>query len=345
MLYAYGDEEMMDLNQEMWMMVDDMSSWIDGGLDQHSYMNILNLNDLFIFRPVHKALWSVLNTKTDLDFLKSIAQFLLESSCTFYQFTFGRVDDHAGSYVNVVNGSSTTAVPGPYISSASALVLDDSCVVECDLSKYDMGKVKDVNSTPNLQTLLMDKGFFDVKLMYLGGMWVMFEFDKVETKVNMMQHIGVKSWFHIIQDAVHDFVSDEGIVWVDIEGISLNVWSRETFMRIAHSSFSEEVSGDDSESDVEEVSETIFGDNSSSPNNNSNEMGKQHSEDLFKIYDILKKQTEGEMCEVSSSLSHPPGFTLEVSEIQKENDQGAEEFSLVNAKKLRRVLIRGFLSV
>nr|GFA36525.1 RNA-directed DNA polymerase, eukaryota [Tanacetum cinerariifolium] len=131
------------------------------------------------------------------------------------------------------------------ISSTSALVLDDSCVVERDLSKYAMGKVKDVNSIPNLRNLLMDEGFFDVKLKYLG---------------------------------------------------------------------------------------TIFGDNSSSPNNNSDEMGKQHSEDPFKIYDILKKQTGGEMHEVSSSLSHPPGFTQEVSEIRKENDQGAEEFpSLVNA--------------
>nr|GEY56425.1 RNA-directed DNA polymerase, eukaryota [Tanacetum cinerariifolium] len=43
-----------------------------------------------------------------------------------------------------------------------------------------------------------------------------------------------------------------------------------------------------------EVSETIFGDNSSSPNNNSDEMGKKHFEDPFKIYDILKKQTGGE---------------------------------------------------
>nr|GEV31949.1 RNA-directed DNA polymerase, eukaryota [Tanacetum cinerariifolium] len=251
-----------------------------------------------------------------------------------------KAQDHARSYVNVVNGSSTAAIPGPYISSTSSLVLDDSCVVERDLSKYALGKLKDVNSIPNLRTLLMDEGFSNVKLKYL-------------------------------RDAVHDFVSDERIVWVDIEGIPLNVWSRETFMRICkkqgetldiednvdsffgrkrlcifktkqpvsilelvpHSPFSEEVSGDDSESDVEEVSETIFDDNSSSPNNNSDEMGKQHSEDPFKIYDILKKQTGGETREVSSSLSHPPGFTPEVSEIRKENDQGAEEFSsLVNAK-------------
>nr|GFB49074.1 RNA-directed DNA polymerase, eukaryota, nucleotide-binding alpha-beta plait domain protein [Tanacetum cinerariifolium] len=143
-----------------------------------------------------------------------------------------KAQDHAGSYVNVVNGSSIVAVPGPYISSASALVLDDSCVVERDLSKYAMGKVKDVNFIPNLRTLHMDEGFFNVKLKYHGGMWVMFEFDRVDTKVNMMQHMGVKSWFHVIQDVVYDFVSDERIVWVDIEGIPLNVWSRESFMRI-----------------------------------------------------------------------------------------------------------------
>nr|GEU76129.1 RNA-directed DNA polymerase, eukaryota [Tanacetum cinerariifolium] len=101
----------------------------------------------------------------------------------------------------------------------------------------------------------------------------------------------------------------------------------------SHSPFSEEVSGDDSESDVEEVSKTIFGDNSSSPNNNSDEMGMQHFEDPFKIYDILKKETGGETREVSSYLSYPPGFTSEVSEIQKENDQGTEKFSsLVNSK-------------
>nr|GFD41975.1 RNA-directed DNA polymerase, eukaryota, reverse transcriptase zinc-binding domain protein [Tanacetum cinerariifolium] len=55
-----------------------------------------------------------------------------------------KAQDHPGTYANVVNGSSTAAVPGPYISSAFALVLDDSCVVERDLSKYAMGKVKDV---------------------------------------------------------------------------------------------------------------------------------------------------------------------------------------------------------
>nr|GEU93940.1 RNA-directed DNA polymerase, eukaryota [Tanacetum cinerariifolium] len=193
---------------------------------------------------------------------------------------FIKAHDHVGSYVNVVNGSSTATVRGPYISSASALVLDDSCVVERDLSKYAMGKVKDVNYIPNLQTLLMDKGFFDVKLKYLGGMWVMFEFDKVDTK----------KWGETldIEDNVDSSFGRKRLCIKTKKPVSILESFRIIFK--AHSSFSEEVSGDDRESDVEEVSETIFSDNSSSPNNNSDEMG-------------------GETREVSSSLSHPPGFT------------------------------------
>ncbi|GKC03265.1 RNA-directed DNA polymerase, eukaryota [Tanacetum coccineum] len=145
---------------------------------------------------------------------------------------FRQSNGRASSYATAINGSSPLVVPSSSISPSPALVLDDTCVIDRDLSKHAMGRVKDINSIPNLRTLLMDEGFSDVKLMYLGGMWVMFEFDKVDTKVNMMQHTGVNSWFHTIQDAVQDFVSDERIVWVDIEGIPLNVWSRETFIRI-----------------------------------------------------------------------------------------------------------------
>ncbi|GJZ47187.1 RNA-directed DNA polymerase, eukaryota [Tanacetum coccineum] len=53
--------------------------------------------------------------------------------------------------------------------------------------------------------ILHDEGFMDVKLKYLGGMWVMFEFEKEETKTNMLTHTGVNSWFHTIQDVIHDF--------------------------------------------------------------------------------------------------------------------------------------------
>nr|GEU94081.1 hypothetical protein [Tanacetum cinerariifolium] len=42
----------------------------------------------------------------------------------------------------------------------------------------------------------------------------------------------VGSYVNAINDACNDFVSEERIVWVDIEGVPLNAWSQETFVRI-----------------------------------------------------------------------------------------------------------------
>nr|GEW66068.1 hypothetical protein [Tanacetum cinerariifolium] len=190
---------------------------------------------------------------------------------------------------------------------------DDTSLVDRDLSNHAMGKVKDFSSIPKLYTILNDKGFSDVMLSYLGGLWVLFEFNKMateisksvyvtnfpestcardlwktcsvygtvvdvfilsktskagsaistlcalvlddtslvdhdlsnhamgkvlfefnkmDTKVNMMNQTCVNSWFQVIQEACNDFVSDERIFWVDIKGVPFNAWSCGTFTRI-----------------------------------------------------------------------------------------------------------------
>ncbi|GJT08926.1 hypothetical protein Tco_0843388 [Tanacetum coccineum] len=47
-----------------------------------------------------------------------------------------------------------------------------------------------------------------------------------------MQHVGVSSWFHRVCNAQPDFVANERIVWVDIEGVPLHAWLRKTFTKI-----------------------------------------------------------------------------------------------------------------
>nr|GFA95289.1 RNA-directed DNA polymerase, eukaryota, nucleotide-binding alpha-beta plait domain protein [Tanacetum cinerariifolium] len=89
----------------------------------------------------------------------------------FVKFIKAKGQFQTGSYVNVVNGSFPVGVHGPSISSASVLVLDDSCVAERGLSNHVMGKVKDVSSISNLRTLIMEEGFSVVNLVYLGGLW------------------------------------------------------------------------------------------------------------------------------------------------------------------------------
>nr|GEV62737.1 RNA-directed DNA polymerase, eukaryota, nucleotide-binding alpha-beta plait domain protein [Tanacetum cinerariifolium] len=135
----------------------------------------------------------------------------------------GDRDSKVKKQVTAVKGNTLSNVPLTPSLITPALVLDDSCVSVRDMSRHVMGRVKDLNFIPNLRTLLTKEGFSDVKLAYLGGMWVMIELDKEAIKLKLLQHIGVNSWFHILQAAIHDFVSDERVVWVDIEGVPLNV--------------------------------------------------------------------------------------------------------------------------
>ncbi|GJS12658.1 RNA-directed DNA polymerase, eukaryota [Tanacetum coccineum] len=137
-----------------------------------------------------------------------------------------------GSYAHVVNGGSPLVSPATLISPSPALVLDETCLIDRDFSKCVMGKVKDVYSIPNIQTILQDEGFVDVKPKYLGGLWVMLECEKEESILSLTSHIGVNSWFQTIQEVDQDFVSDERIAWVDIEGVPIRAWSVETFSRI-----------------------------------------------------------------------------------------------------------------
>ncbi|GJX92388.1 RNA-directed DNA polymerase, eukaryota, nucleotide-binding alpha-beta plait domain protein [Tanacetum coccineum] len=139
-----------------------------------------------------------------------------------------------GSFVSAARDFPPLIASVAPVSSSPALVLDDSCVVERDLSCHVMGRVKDINSIPNLRILLAKEGFEHVKLSYLGGLWVLIELDNEGSKQKFLDHVGVNSWFCTLLNAYNDFVSDERVVWVDIEGIPLHVWSRETFAKIGN---------------------------------------------------------------------------------------------------------------
>ncbi|GJX62020.1 RNA-directed DNA polymerase, eukaryota [Tanacetum coccineum] len=280
--------------------------------------------------------------------LKLVGRYHLHANAVRYEHLskphqtsrFPHYNDHSppGSYAAIVKDYKTKNNPSNSSPNTPALVLEDSCSVVLDLSRHVMGKVKDLNSIPNLLTLLFKEGF-------LGSSC----------------HISVVK---------HDFVSDGRVVWVDIEGIPLHVWSRDTFMKIGSkwgvtmdieenlvSSFaqSDYVSDDESfhgannksgglrqegvdlvdDSDEEGVSETIFGDKTSSPRNSAHKSedyvavqqpeDSHYSEDPFGVYELLYKKTKGGVVypepgviDSEPSISHPLGFTPEAS--QHENN-------------------------
>ncbi|GJX09835.1 RNA-directed DNA polymerase, eukaryota [Tanacetum coccineum] len=147
------------------------------------------------------------------------------------------------------------------------MVLDDECLVERDLDNFVLGEVKDFSSINNLLILLSNEGFQHVRLVYLGGLWVMIELPSIETKTRFMKHVGVASGLKVLE--LEDNKDD------CFAQLKVSVWSP-SFKGVNDAEF---VSDDDSvngeeeknddmskkvnledESDIEGVSETVFGD-------------------------------------------------------------------------------------
>ncbi|GKB59877.1 hypothetical protein Tco_0916063 [Tanacetum coccineum] len=136
--------------------------------------------------------------------------------------------------MNVVKGSNANLEVGIVRNSLSCVgPLSDECLLSRDLSKSLLGRVKEFASLANLKMALSNKGFVDIKIQYMGELWVMMEFVTEESIKLFRDNVSVGSWFSQIKQASMDFVTEGRIAWVEIEGIPFKLWSGNTFKRIA----------------------------------------------------------------------------------------------------------------
>ncbi|GJU46606.1 RNA-directed DNA polymerase, eukaryota [Tanacetum coccineum] len=88
------------------------------------------------------------------------------------------------------------------------MVIDDDLLIEKNLELNLVAKIKAFDSLPNLCILFNDEGFDNVIIRYLGGFWVALEF----------------------VDA-HEFMVEERVSWVDVEGVPSVAWTNKTFTK------------------------------------------------------------------------------------------------------------------
>ncbi|GJZ01628.1 RNA-directed DNA polymerase, eukaryota, nucleotide-binding alpha-beta plait domain protein, partial [Tanacetum coccineum] len=138
-------------------------------------------------------------------------------------------ENSSGSFASILKNRG----PDNPNNSSPALVLDDSCLKECDFSNSLMCQVKDVTVIPNLNIILEEEGFQSTSISYLGGLWVLIKFDSVDALEKFRIHVGIGSWFSSIKQPSNSFVSNERIVWISIEGLPTNAWTNNTFSKIA----------------------------------------------------------------------------------------------------------------
>nr|GEY99164.1 nucleotide-binding alpha-beta plait domain-containing protein [Tanacetum cinerariifolium] len=120
------------------------------------------------------------------------------------------------SYAHVVKGNQIQNVG---MEECPNMVLDETCLNHEDFSLCLLGKVKEFASLTNLKVVLGKEGYANIELKYMGGFWVMIVFQDDQTKKRFQFNFAVGSWFSQVIQAHNDFVIDERVIWVEVEGI------------------------------------------------------------------------------------------------------------------------------
>ncbi|PWA99106.1 hypothetical protein CTI12_AA012350 [Artemisia annua] len=136
------------------------------------------------------------------------------------------------SYANVVRGKHEN-VNNIDLKKDSIVDLYEECLNNMDVSTMVFACAKEFRALTNMKIILVNEGFDNVSLRYLGGLWISVECQSVEACERFQNHDGVKSWFTSIIKALHKFVIKERVAWINVEGIPLQAWTQKTFSKIA----------------------------------------------------------------------------------------------------------------
>nr|GEV04882.1 caffeoylshikimate esterase-like [Tanacetum cinerariifolium] len=248
-----------------------------------------------------------------------------------------------GSFADAVKDIKNVPPRSSPVSCSPALVLDDTCVNVLDVSRQVMGRTKDVNSISNIRTILTNEGFVDVKLSYLGGLWVMIELNCGETKMKLLQHIGIP--LHLWSSSTFSRIGMKWGTVMDIEESPGSSFARkrlciktsmavnilETFKVIYKGKIfmvraKELFTWSPCFLEYKDPGYLLEDESSLDGNNNlgpqapridvhevNEKANSHHSDDPFGLYDLLRKSTNLFASKEDPSLSHPPGFTLVAS--------------------------------
>nr|GEV98145.1 putative RNA-directed DNA polymerase, eukaryota, reverse transcriptase zinc-binding domain protein [Tanacetum cinerariifolium] len=106
-------------------------------------------------------------------------------------------------------------------------------VLNFDGDSVLMGCFKEFQSLPNIHIACLNEGFQGLKFSYLGGFWILIEFDSSQSCMRFKSHEGINSWFSTLTKWDPNFETNDRVMWIDIEGIPLRAWSQPNFEKIA----------------------------------------------------------------------------------------------------------------
>ncbi|GJS95132.1 putative RNA-directed DNA polymerase, eukaryota, reverse transcriptase zinc-binding domain protein [Tanacetum coccineum] len=143
-----------------------------------------------------------------------------------------------GSYANVVSEKNTRSGVGVVKLMKDEKEVKRMVLKENDLVKMDdsaevvLAKIREVEAMAKLYGILENEGFNGFEAHHVGGLWVWIEFNNQKACQRFKDKDSMKAYFSEITHVSRNFVVDEKLVWIEIDGLPLCAWSSEAFKKI-----------------------------------------------------------------------------------------------------------------
>nr|GEV71218.1 putative RNA-directed DNA polymerase, eukaryota, reverse transcriptase zinc-binding domain protein [Tanacetum cinerariifolium] len=95
-----------------------------------------------------------------------------------------------------------------------------------------VGCYKDFRAIPNTRIMCCNEGFSDVDFKYLGGLWILFDFQSPDVRDKFLHHNGFSTWISTLKPWYDEFVVDERLIWLEVEGVPIRAWDNSVFSQI-----------------------------------------------------------------------------------------------------------------
>ncbi|GJT03088.1 hypothetical protein Tco_0824257 [Tanacetum coccineum] len=170
------------------------------------------------------------------------------------------------------------------------------------------------------------------ELVTPGGLWVLIETVSTSVKEKLLNHTSVGSWFSSLKLAYNSFVSNERVVLISLEVLSLKVWTHNTFAKVA-SKWGDLVELEDLAKNLyfemeacdSFICNDYYGSDSSGDEEDAKDDGLQEikSQQIMMLREPLNQVRK----DSSDDLKYPPGFTPIVINVEGVNEKEKEATS------------------